>query len=341
MMGYKGAVPFHDKKKIFSDAMAAQDWTKDRDLYRRIRVALVGTPLDEFDAAIAKDDCGISRWTSNARERLSLEQHHPRAALGCLLPAAATLYAKMAELHPFIDGNSRTRTMMLNIQLARAGAHPVVLYNNGWGVYHMNNLEDLMQYLLGGYCAWEYVVATGKSPYVGHRREFDCAHPPYENHTDMRYMGANRSPIRLYDRETDECIIPGEMSGEMSHEMSDEMSDEMPQMSKGAPVKAAEGEVPETSAAAAAAAAAADPNAIAAAEAADEVIAVADEDAVAAALAPDEDPDVPAAPVVPEAPLVPGTPGYKEAALKGPAYPTPPEVPAAPAVGVVPAVPRV
>ena len=339
MMGYKGAVPFHDKKKIFSDAMAAQDWTKDRDLYRRIRVALVGTPLDEFDAAIAKDDCGISRWTSNARERLSLEQHHPRAALGCLLPAAATLYAKMAELHPFIDGNSRTRTMMLNIQLARAGAHPVVLYNNGWGVYHMNNLEDLMQYLLGGYCAWEYVVATGKSPYVGHRREFDCAHPPYENHTDMRYMGANRSPIRLYDRETDECIIPGEMSGEMSHEMSDEMSDEMPQMSKGAPVKAAEGEVPETSAAAAAAAA--DPNAIAAAEAADEVIAVADEDAVAAALAPDEDPDVPAAPVVPEAPLVPGTPGYKEAALKGPAYPTPPEVPAAPAVGVVPAVPRV
>lgn len=209
MMGYKGAVSFPDKEKIFSHAMAEQDSSKDRDLYHRIRAALIGRPLDEFDAAIAKDDCGISRWTSNARERLSLEQHHPRAALGCLLPAAATLYAKMAELHPFIDGNSRTRTMMLNIQLARAGAHPVVLYNNGWGVYHMNNLEDLMQYLLGGYCAWEYVVATGKSPYIGPTPSFDCATPPYENHTDMRYMGANRSPIRLYDRETDECIIPG------------------------------------------------------------------------------------------------------------------------------------
>ena len=66
-----------------------------------------------------------------------------------------------------------------------------------------------MQYLLGGYCAWEYVVATGKSPYIGPTPSFDCATPPYENHTDMRYMGANRSPIRLYDRETDECIIPG------------------------------------------------------------------------------------------------------------------------------------
>ena len=210
MMGYKGAVSSFDKEKIFREAIATQDYSKDRDLYHKIRGVLTRRPLDEFDAAITKDDCGISRWTysSNARERLSLEQHHPRAALGCLLPAAATLYATMAELHPFIDGNSRTRTMVLNIQLARAGAHPVVLYNNGWGVYHMNDLEDLMQYLLGGYCAWEYVLATGKSPYVGPTPSFDCATPPYENHTDMRYMGANRSPIRLYDHEKDECIIP-------------------------------------------------------------------------------------------------------------------------------------
>ena len=208
MMGYTGAVTFADKAKIWSDAMATQDYSKDRDLYWKIREKLIGRPLDAFEAAITKDDCGIARWTSNARERLSLEQHHPRAALGCLLPAAATLYGKMAELHPFIDGNSRTRIMMLNIQLARAGAHPVVLYNNGWAAYHMNNLEELEEYLLGGYCAWEYVMATGKSPYVGPTPSFDCAKPPYENHTDMRYMGANRSPIPLYDKEKDECILP-------------------------------------------------------------------------------------------------------------------------------------
>ena len=202
MMGYTGAVHV-DKAKIFEHAKATQDWGKVRGLYYQVRVNLTGAPLDQFYAAITKDDCNITRFTN------SLADHsHPRAALGCLLPAAATLYATMAELHPFIDGNSRTRLMVLNTQLARAGAHPVVLYNNGWGVYHMNNLEELEEYLLGGYCAWEYVLATGESPYVGHSPDFDCANPPYENHTDMRSMGANRSPVPLYDWENDECIIP-------------------------------------------------------------------------------------------------------------------------------------
>ena len=211
MLGYTGAVHV-DKAKIFEHAT---DWgkvtkTSDEDqrtgVYDQVRVNLTGAPLDQFYAAITKDDCNITRFTTNES---SLADHsHPRAALGCLLPAAATLYATMAELHPFIDGNSRTRTMVLNTQLARAGAHPVVLYNNGWGVYHMNNLEELEEYLLGGYCAWEYVLATGESPYVGHSPDFDCANPPPENHTDMRSMGANRSPVPLYDRENDECIIP-------------------------------------------------------------------------------------------------------------------------------------
>ena len=171
MMGYTGAVHV-DKAKIFEDAKATQDWGKVKGkypimggVYDQVRVNLTGAPLDQFYAAITKDDCNITRFTTNES---SLADHsHPRAALGCLLPAAATLYATMAELHPFIDGNSRTRTMVLNTQLARAGAHPVVLYNNGWGVYHMNNLEELEEYLLGGYCAWEYVLATGESPYVG------------------------------------------------------------------------------------------------------------------------------------------------------------------------------
>ena len=211
MLGYTGAVHV-DKAKIFEHAT---DWgkvtkTSNEDqrtgVYDQVRVNLTGAPLDQFYAAITKDDCNITRFTTNES---SLTDHsHPRAALGCLLPAAATLYATMAELHPFIDGNSRTRTMVLNTQLARAGAHPVVLYNNGWGVYHMNNLEELEEYLLGGYCAWEYVLATGESPYVGHSPDFDCANPPPENQTDMRSMGANRSPVPLYDRENDECIIP-------------------------------------------------------------------------------------------------------------------------------------
>ena len=114
MMGYTGAVHV-DKAKIFEDAKATQDWGKVKGkypimggVYDQVRVNLIGAPLDQFYAAITKDDCNITRFTTNES---SLADHsHPRAALGCLLPAAATLYATMAELHPFIDGNSRTRT---------------------------------------------------------------------------------------------------------------------------------------------------------------------------------------------------------------------------------------
>jgi len=192
MMGYKGAVEVLDKKEMYAHMAEKQDWSD-------VSKLLVQDPLDEFHKAISKEDCGISHSDDNS---------HPRAALGCLLPAAATLYATMAELHPFIDGNSRTRIMMLNIQLARAGAHPVVLYNNGWAAYHMNNLEELEEYLLGGYCAWEYAKATGKLPYEGHEPSFDCSNQPWENHQDMERMGANASPFPFYDSKKDECLTP-------------------------------------------------------------------------------------------------------------------------------------
>jgi hypothetical protein len=204
MMGYTGAVHV-DKAKIFREAKATRDYSANRGLYRTVRVGLIGDPLDHFYAAITKPDCNVTSFTD------SLADHsHPRAALGCLLPAAATLYATMAQLHPFIDGNSRTRTtcMVLNTQLTRAGAHPVVLYNNGWAAYHMNSLEELEEYLLGGYCAWEYVLATGESPYVGHAPDIDCAHPPADDKTNKRAGGANRSPVPLYDREKDVCLVP-------------------------------------------------------------------------------------------------------------------------------------
>ena len=72
----------------------------------------------------------------------------------------------------------------------------------------MNSLEELEEYLLGGYCAWEYVLATGKSPYVGHAPDFDCAHPPRDDKKDKRAGGANRSPVPLYDPEKDVCLVP-------------------------------------------------------------------------------------------------------------------------------------
>jgi hypothetical protein len=190
MMGFKGAVSVLNKEDMIEKMEETHD-------YSNVRQLLIQDPLHAFYGAVSSGDCGISA-----------DNPHPRAALGCLLPAAATLYATLAELHPFVDGNSRTRLMVLQTQLARAGAHPVVLYNNGWAPYHMNSLEELEEYLLGGYCAWEYVNATGKSPYIGHAPSFDCTSPPREDHRDMRRMGANASPIRLYDPKQDKCLMP-------------------------------------------------------------------------------------------------------------------------------------
>jgi len=201
MMGYRGAVNVPDKKEMYAHMEKIHDWSD-------VSKLLVQDPLDEFYKAISKGDCGVSH---------SDENPHPRAALGCLLPAAATLYATLAELHPFADGNSRTRTMVLQTQLTRAGAHPVVLYNNGWAAYHMNNLEELEEYLLGGYCAWEYVAATGKLPYEGHEPSFDCSNQPGRHMKgnqpvggprDMERMGANASPFPFYDSKKDECLKP-------------------------------------------------------------------------------------------------------------------------------------
>merc|ERR1719313_1776941 len=189
MMGFKGAVSVLDKHEMRKRMDKRGDYSNARQL-------LVQDPLRAFYDATS-GDCG--RKPDNP---------HPRAALGCLLPAAATLYATLAELHPFVDGNSRTRLMVLQTQLARAGAHPLVLFNNGWAAYHMNSLEELEEYLLGGYRAWEYVNATGKSPYAGHAPSFDCAQPPHEDHRDMRRMGANASPVRLYDPKQDTCLTP-------------------------------------------------------------------------------------------------------------------------------------
>jgi hypothetical protein len=43
----------------------------------------------------------------------------PRNALGATLRPLATLYALLAEIHAFRDGNSRTRVLLLQAELTR------------------------------------------------------------------------------------------------------------------------------------------------------------------------------------------------------------------------------
>jgi len=83
--------------------------------------------------------------------------------------ALAKLFATMADLHPFVDANSRTRLVLLNTELTRLGGHPVMLAENGWSTYYYTTPHALESHLLTGYCAFEYTRdhhnATSPYPY--------------------------------------------------------------------------------------------------------------------------------------------------------------------------------
>jgi len=94
------------------------------------------------------------------------------------LPYIAVLYHKLALLHPFGDGNSRTRTMVLQTELVRQGGHPAVLWDNYWGIYKAcpgtkldtygpvsTACEQLQVFLLDGWCGWETTYNTNASPF--------------------------------------------------------------------------------------------------------------------------------------------------------------------------------
>lgn len=94
------------------------------------------------------------------------------------LPYIAVLYHKLALLHPFSNGNSRTRTMVLQTELVRQGGHPVVLWDNYWGIYKAcpgtqldtygpvsAACEQLQVFVLDGWCGWETTYNTNASPF--------------------------------------------------------------------------------------------------------------------------------------------------------------------------------
>jgi len=106
------------------------------------------------------------------------------ARISQVLLNIAVLFHKLALLHPFADGNSRTRLMVLQTELIRHGGHPIVLWDNYWGIYHMPNSpgfdadpkkldnydlsavsKQLQEYVLDGWCGWEIAYNTAASPF--------------------------------------------------------------------------------------------------------------------------------------------------------------------------------
>jgi len=82
------------------------------------------------------------------------------------LPHLALLYAKLADLHPFNDGNSRVRMLLLQTELVRLGGHPLVMWDVYWAVYWARSLEDVVNMMLNGWCSWEVALRTKRSPFM-------------------------------------------------------------------------------------------------------------------------------------------------------------------------------
>jgi hypothetical protein len=120
-------------------------------------VAAKARALDElFDSYYADLDRGHYG-------RLHFE--HTPASVPAGFPRLAQLYASLADLHPFVEANSRSRLLVLQTELVRLGGHPLMLEELGWGQYYYSTERSLQAFLLTGWCAWEYAQANGASPY--------------------------------------------------------------------------------------------------------------------------------------------------------------------------------
>ena len=150
---------------------------------------------------------------------------HPRQALEHLLHPLAYLYAYMAEMHPFPDANSRMRNTFLQASIVRAGGHQLMLPDAGWIIYSFTEFEQIYQFFLGGWCAYEWYASHGISPYIRLSRNKDtprrgAGSSDEKSSDEVLNPGHQVSPITaariealriataLYDKDNDVCLSP-------------------------------------------------------------------------------------------------------------------------------------
>jgi len=127
---------------------------------------------------------------------------HPRKAMGVTLRPLATLFAVLAEIHPFPDANSRTRNFALQAEVARLGGHPVLLVDFGWRVYRMESQDEVELYLLRGWCAWKRALDDGVSPYT----TLDFKTPDHARAAPFpEEVAAEDLSATFYDEQADLC----------------------------------------------------------------------------------------------------------------------------------------
>lgn len=117
---------------------------------------------------------------------------------------------EFAYMHPFPDGNGRTRTMLLNLCLTSHGGHPVIMYDNNHGMFQLNmSVSTYSETVLEGYCFWEAAVPAKWNPWdveanvEAHNERFG------KNYCDHEWQHNKGHAAEGASRSSKDCLING------------------------------------------------------------------------------------------------------------------------------------
>ena len=194
---YLPRTEFEIKGGAFATAQSAVPWIDTEQLNISISNGQTSKPKLVEDA--------LSAYAAALGGKGVVDSTALRLALGHVLVPLATLFATLAELHPFRDANSRTRNFVLQSEMTRLGGHPMLLWDVGWQIYGMGSVHNVTLFLLRGWCAWEFALANGgQSPYA---HLLSLSHIEIQtNQTDPDYTrkaAAQALSIELYDETQD------------------------------------------------------------------------------------------------------------------------------------------
>jgi hypothetical protein len=94
----------------------------------------------------------------------------PNDAHGDRLQALARLAWNYAWLHPFCDGNGRTRTLIMQRELCRLGYHPAINFDNNFELFFQTP-DMLQKQLIESMYLWEDAKAFNCIPWTPARAE--------------------------------------------------------------------------------------------------------------------------------------------------------------------------